>query len=330
MLSGIAQIDSLYKVMAKTHVDGDMGWDYVAVDEGPNRLYVSHGNMVQVLDLNLDNKVIGTIKGLNGVHGIAIASDLKKGFISSGKDSSVTVFDLGNLAVIAKIQVTGLNPDAIVYDKSTQRVLTFNGKSKNSTVIDAKTNSVIGTIDLPGKPEFSVSDGKGKLYDNLEDKNMICVIDAATMKVVNTWSLSPGDGPTGLAIDAKNRRLFSVCDNKMMIIMDADNGKVITTIPIGQRVDAVAFDVNNKRIYSSNGDGTLTVIQQDAADKYHIIENVATQKGARTCAVNSTTHEIYLPTAEFTPAPPKPDGGPKPRPGVVPGSFVILVIAPMK
>ena len=321
---------SQYKVANKFHLDGDMGWDYVAVDESSNRLYVSHGNMVQVLDLKNGGKVIGTIGNLNGVHGIALADDLNKGFITSGRDSSVAIFDLKTLVTITKFKVTGAGPDAILYDKFSQRVFTFNGRTSNSTVIDAKTNAIVGTIELPGRPEFAVADGNGKIYDNLEDKSMICVINSTSMKVENTWSLAPGDGPSGLAIDVKSRRLFSVCDNKMMVIMNADNGKIITTVPIGEHPDAAGFDVSVDRAYSSNGDGTLTVVKEDAGDKFTLLENVTTQKGARTCAVNSITHHIYLPTAEFGAAPkPTPDK-PKPRPSIVPNSFQILDVELVK
>ncbi|HXB12337.1 MAG TPA: YncE family protein [Bacteroidia bacterium] len=326
---GFAQTKSQYKIANKFHVDGDLGWDYIACDDSANRLYVSHGTMVQVLDLNNGGKVIGTIAGLNGVHGIAVASDLNKGFITSGKDSVVAVLDLTTFATIAKVKVTGAGPDAILYDKFTHKVFTFNGHSNNSTVIDAKTNAVIGTIDLPGKPEFAVADGNGKVYDNLEDKNMICVINATTMKVETTWSIAPGDGPSGLAIDTKNHRLFSVCD-KLMVIVNADNGKIVTTLPIGDRVDATAFDVSLNRVYSSNGDATLTVVQEDGPDKFTVLENVATAKGARTCALNSKTHHVYLPSAEYG-APPAPTADkPKPKPPIKPNSFQILDVEYVK
>ena len=220
---------SHYKIANNIHVDSNGGWDYTTVDEQSNRLYVSHGTIVQVVDLNT-SKVIAIIPNTNGVHGIALAQDLNKGFISDGKDSAVTIFDLKTNATIAKIQVTGQKPDAIVYDDVTKRVFTLNGKSNNATVIDAKTNKVIGTIALDGKPEFCVADGTGKLFVNLEDKSAIEEIDANSMKVLKQWSIAPGESPTGLAIDKKNRRLFSVCDNKMMVVSDADKGTVVTTV----------------------------------------------------------------------------------------------------
>ncbi len=319
---------SHYKIADKISLEGDGGWDYIAVDDNTNKLYVSHGTVVQIVDLST-NKLVGTIPDTKGVHGIAIASDLNKGFISDGKDSAVTIFDLTTMAVIAKINVTGKNPDAICYDKVNQRVLTFNGRSSNATVIDAKTNTVIGTIALPGKPEFAVADGTGKIFFNLEDKSMICSVDTKTMKLGETWSIAPGDGPSGLAIDTKTRRLFSVCDNKLMVIVNADNGKAITTLPIGDGVDAVAFDNGSNKIYSSNGDGTLTVVEEKDANTFTVLENVATQKRARTDCVNSKTHHIYLPTAEFGTAPEATKENAHPRPPVKPGSFIVLDIVPV-
>ena len=329
LVSTVAFAQSKYKIADKIHLDGDGGWDYCAVDENANRLYVSHGTLVQVVDLST-NKVVGTILDTKGVHGIAIASDLNKGFISDGKDSAVTIFDLTTLATITKVTITGQNPDAIVYEPVTHRVFTFNGRSSNSTVIDAKTNAVIGTITLPGKPEFAVADGAGKLYFNLEDKSTICSIDAATMKTGDSWSLAPGDGPSGLAIDTKTRRLYSVCDNKMMVVVNADNGKVVTTVATGDRTDAAGFDNSKNIVYSSNGDGTLTAIKEESADKYTVIENVATQKGARTCAVNSKTHHIYLPCAEFGETPAATKDKPHPRPSIKAGSFMVLDVVPVE
>jgi YVTN family beta-propeller protein len=316
---------SHYKLAKSIPVDSNGGWDYTAVDEQTNRLYISHSTMVQVLDLNT-SKVIAIIPNTNGVHGIALAQDLNKGFISDGKDSAVTIFDLKTNATLAKILVTGQKPDAIVYDKVTHRVFAFNGKSNNATVIDAKTNTVIGTIPLDGKPEFSVADGTGKIYVNIEDKSEISEIDASSMKVLNTWSIAPGEEASGLAMDTKNRRLFAVCSNKMMVIVNADNGKVVSTVTIGDGPDAAAFDPGKMRIYSSNGEGTLTVVQ-DSADTYKVLEDVTTQKSARTMAINTKTHHIYLPAAHFMPLHPIRAGAPKPKPQVRPGTFVILDVA---
>lgn len=326
---GFAQSAMEYKVVDKIKLEGDLGWDYIAVDDSTNRLYVSHGDRVQVVDLANGNKLLATITGLNGVHGIAVADEFNKGFISSGKDSSVLVFDLKTFATITKFKVTGGNPDAILYDKFSKRVFTFNGKSNNSTVIDAATNNIVGTIDLVGKPEFAVSDGKGKIYDNLEDKNMICAIDASTLKVLNNWPLN-AESPSGLAIDTKTRTLFSVCDNKVMAVVNADNGRVMQTLTIGDGPDAAGFDTGLNRVFSSNSDGTLTVIEEKGTYAFGTPVNITTQKRARTCAVNSKTHHIYLPTADLGPAPEPTKEKPHPKPTIVPGSFVILDVEMVK
>ena len=321
-------VKSQYRIANKIHLDGDNGWDYITCDETTNRLFVSHGNMVQVVDLS-NNQLIGTIPDTKGVHGIVVANDLNKGFVSCGRDTSVVVFDLKTFAVTATIKVTGINPDAILYDKFSNKVFTFNGRSSNSTVIDANTNSIVETIPLEGKPEFAVTDEKGKIYVNIEDKNLLCEINSNTLKVEQNWSISPGDEPSGLAIDNENHRLFSVCGNKLMVIVDAISGKVITTVPIGDRVDGVAFDKIVNRAYSSNGDGTMTVVQ-GVKDNYVVLENVPTQTGARTIAVNSKTNHLYLPTAEFDPAPEPTAENPHPRPKIKPGTFVILDVEYVK
>ena len=210
-----------YQIVNRIHMPGEMGWDYCAVDEENNTLYVSHGTRVEVIDLK-EGKLVDSILHTNGVHGIAIANDLNKGFISNGKDSSVTVFNLKTHATLAKVNVTGQKPDAITYDKVTHRVFTFNGKTNNATVLNAKTNAVEGTIALDGKPEFAVADGTGKIYVNIEDKSNTAEIDCKTMKVLREWSIKPGESPSGLAMDTKNHRLFSVCDNHLMVISDAE------------------------------------------------------------------------------------------------------------
>lgn len=329
LFASLCNAQSHYKIAGKIQLEGNSFWDYITVDDATNHLYVSHGTMVQVVDLNT-SKLLGTIPNTNGVHGIALADDLNKGFISDGRDAQVTVIDLSKLTTITTIKVTGKNPDAIVYDAVSQRVFTFNGRSNNSTVIDAKTNKVIGTIDLPGRPEFAVADGRGKIFFNLEDKSKICRIDTKAMKVEVTWDLAPGEGPSGLAMDRKNRRLFSVCDNKMMVIMNADNGKIITTIPTGEHTDGAAFDSVKMIAYSSNGEGTLTAVKEESPDKFKLYENVPTQLGARTCTVNSKTHRIYLPTAEFGPRPAPTKEHPHQRPTLKPGSFVVLDIVEVK
>jgi len=316
-----AQTAQVCKLVNKIPLEGDGGWDYLTIDEATNTAYVSHNNIVLVVDLT-NAKTISTISNLNGVHGIALAKDLNKGFISSGRDSSVTVFDLTTNQTIVKIQVTGKNPDAILYDSFSKLVFTFNGKTSNSTVIDAKTNQVIATIKLDGKPEFSQTDLKGNIYVNIEDKSLINVIDTKSLKVTQHWLISPGEEPSGLALDNENHRLFSVCGNKMMVITDAQTGKIITTFPIGDNCDGVAFDAVLKRAYSSNGDGTITVVQEVNKDKFVVLENAVSQKSARTIAVNIKTHHLYLPAAEFNP---KPEGAPaNQRPTMKSGSFVLL------
>ncbi len=314
----------LYKVVNQIHLEGDGGWDYLSVDEATGRLYVSHSSMALIVDLKT-GKQIGKIDGTNGIHGIAFVNSLNKGFTSNGRDSSVTVFDLKTLEVTGKIKVTGKNPDAILFDAFSQKLFTFNGGSANSTVIDPKTNTVIGTIQLDGKPEFSVSDGKGKIYVNIEDKSEISVINANTLKVDKSWSIAPGEEPSGLALDNETHRLFSVCSNKLMVISDAEAEKVVTTLPIGDGCDGVAFDPQRKRIFSSNGEGTITVVQEENKDRYKVIETIVSQRGARTIAIDKTTHHLYLPTAEFGAS---VEGAR--RPPIKSGTFRVLDVALVK
>lgn len=315
---------SHYSLVNTLHIHGETGWDYCAVDEENNTLYVSHGTRTEVINLKTF-KQVDSIMDTHGVHGIAIANDLNKGFISDGKDTAVTIFDLKSHVILAKIMVTGNNPDAITYDKTTHRVFTFNGKSKNATVIDAKTNAILGTIDLDGKPEFCVADGTGKLFVNIEDKNELAEIDASTMKVLHEWSVAPGESPSGLTMDLKNRKLFSVCDNKLMVVSNADKGVVIGTVPIGDGPDAASFDPEKGRVYSSNGDGTMTVVY-DSADTYKVFETVKTQYRSRTMTINTKTHHLYLPGGQMKPLPPVRVGADKPKPGIKEGTFVVLDI----
>jgi DNA-binding beta-propeller fold protein YncE len=321
-------LSSGYKILNKIHLEGDGGWDCLTIDDSTSRLFISHGTMVQVLDVNT-HTVVGTLIDTKGVHAIALARNINKGFISNGKDTSVTVFNLKTLQVITKVKATGNNPDAIIFDPFSQKVFVYNGKSSNATVIDANSNKVIGTIVLPGKPEFSVTDGIGKVYVNIEDKSQICVINSSTLKVDQTWSVAPGKEPSGLAIDTKTRRLFVVCDNKLMIILNADNGNVVSKLDIGERVDGVEFDPSLKRAYSSNGDGTLTIVQEENGNTFKVLENFTTQKGARTIALDSKTHHIYLPVAEYGEDPAATTENPHPRPSIKPNTFRILEIQPL-
>jgi DNA-binding beta-propeller fold protein YncE len=318
-----------YKVVNKIHLPGETWWDYPSIDASTGRLFVSRGTMVQVVDVR-DGKLVGTIPNTEGVHGIALAEDLNRGFTSDGADSSVTVFNLKTLKIIAKIPVTGRGPDAILYDPFTHRVFTCNGGTSNSTVIDARTDKVVGTIELSGRPEFSATDGQGRIYINIEDKSLIDEINPRTMKIEHVWPIAPGEHPSGLAIDARNHVLFSVCHNKLMVVMNALDGKVITTLPIDERVDGAAYDPVLQRAYSSNGEGTLTIVQREGRDSYKVLEVLQTQAGARTIALDTKTHRLYLPTAEFNPRPEPTAANPRPRPTMKENSFVVLEVAPVK
>jgi YVTN family beta-propeller protein len=315
---------SLYKIVNKISLPGDGFWDYIAVDETHGRIFVSHATMVQVVDM-ITGKLAGTIPDTRGVHGMAFATRLNKGFTSNGRDSSLTVFNLTSLEIIGKIRVNGQNPDAILYDDFSTHVFTGNGRSASMSVVDAANNSEIATIPLEGKPEAIVTDGKGKIYVNIEDKSTIVVIDATSLKVISRWPVAPGEEPSGLAFDSENHRLFSVCSNKLMVIMDAITGRMITTLPIGERCDGAAFDPVLMRAYSSNGEGTLTVVQEINAGNFKVLGNFPTQPSARTMALDPVSHHLYLPAAEFGEA----VAGDR-RPPVKPGSFVVLDVAAVK
>jgi YVTN family beta-propeller protein len=317
---------SEYKVVNKFHIEGDGGWDYLNVDELTGRIFVSHGMVVNVID-EKDGRLLGTIPDTKGVHGIAIAADLNKAFISNGRDSSVTIIDLKSLEFITKVNVTGQNPDAIMYDAFSHKVFAFNGRSSNATVIDGVTNKVLATIKLDGKPENTVTDGKGKVYVNIEDKSEISVINSTENKVMQTWSIAPGEEPSGLALDNETHRLFTVCSNKLMVVLDALSGNVITTLPIGARCDGAAFDPMLKRAYSSNGEGTMTVVQEISPEEFKVLENVPTLPGARTITVDKKTHHIFMSTAEFEPVNPSADNSNR-RPAIKPGTFMVLDLVP--
>ena len=343
-----------YKVVNTLKVGGEGGWDYLTADPNTHNVFLSRGTHVLVINGDSGQQV-ADIAGTDGVHGIALAHDLNKGFTSNGRSNDVTVFDLKSLKETAKVKLEGAqNPDAILYDPATKHVFTFNGRTSNSSVIDGTNNNVIATISLDGKPETAVSDGRGMVFVNIEDKGEIQQIDAKNNKVVNTWSIKPCEEPSGLAMDQKGRRLFAGCGNKMMAIVNADTGKVIDTPAIGAGVDACGWDPDRKLAFSSNGrDATLTVIHEDSPDKFTVADNVKTEPGARTMSVDIKSHKVYLVTADFQTAPADsappsggaPSGGasgsaapaggaaagqqqpPRPRRVMVPGSFRVLVVA---
>ena len=319
-----SQAQTNYKIVNKIHLQGNEKWDYLFSDDQAGRLYVSHGTIVQVVD-ETNGQLIGTIEGMKGVHGIAIVTDLGKGYISSGKDTTVVVFDTKTLKVLSKIKVSGLNPDAILFDPFSRKIFTSNGKSNSSTVIDPVTDKIVATIALEGKAESAVSDGKGKVYMNFEKESKLCQINATTFKSENVWPLAPGEEPTGLALDNENHRLFSTCNNKIMTVVDCMSGKVISTIPIGEDSDGAAFDPESGLIYSSNGGGTLTVVKEDKNDSFSVLENLPTQKGAKTITVNHKTHHIYLSASDFEP---ETDASQKAK--IAANTFVVLDIAPIK
>jgi YVTN family beta-propeller protein len=315
-----------YHLLKKIPLGGEGGWDYIAFDSPTRRLFISRGTKVVVLNVDTGT-VSGEIPNTDGVHGIAFAPELNRGYTSNGRANTVTIFDLKTLQVIGMAKA-GTNPDAIVYDPASKRVFTMNGRSNDSTAIDAATGNVLGTIPVTGKPEFAVADGAGHVYVNIEDKSEELQIDTQSLKVTAQWPLAPCEEPSGLAMDVAHRRLFPGCHNQMMPVVNADSGKVIATPAIGDGVDASAFDPGTGYAFASNGQSaTLTVVHEDAPDKFSVVENVATQKGARTMALDPKTHEVYLVTADFGAAPAAIPENPHPRPTLVPGSFVVLVYA---
>jgi DNA-binding beta-propeller fold protein YncE len=317
-----------YHIVKKIAVGGEGGWDYAFVDSPAHRLYVSHGTKAVVIDLDRDS-VIGEVAPANGIHGIAVVPALHRGFTSNGRDTTVTIFDLATLATIGSARVSGANPDAILYDGTSKHLFTFNGRGINASVLDPATGTVLATIPMPGKPEFAQADGSGLVFVNIEtDTGQIVVIDARAMKETKRYWLPGCQEPSGLAYDKKHDRLFSVCGNAVMVVSDPVAGKVVATVPIGPGVDAAAFDPGTSLAFASNGgDGTMTVVHQDGADKYTVLGNVATQRGSRTMALDPRTHRVYLSAAEFGPAPePTAPGGRPGRPPMIPGSFSVLVL----
>jgi DNA-binding beta-propeller fold protein YncE len=316
---------SEFSVAQHWKLGGPGGWDILVVDAAAKRLYVSRGDRVVVVDTE-SGKDVGEIPHTDGVHAVALAHEFGLGYTSNGKANSVTVFDLKSLKTVKEIKVDGQNPDLILYDKPTRQVFVFNGRSANASVIDAKDGTVVGTIALGGKPEFAVSDETGRVFVNIEDKHELVAIDAHTRKVDTRWPLSACEEPTGLAIDIAHHRLFSACANEHMAVTDSTNGRQVASVPIGKGPDGAAFDPQLGLAFTSNGqDGTLTVVHEDDPDHFSVVQTLATQRSARTLALDPKTHKIYLAAAEFGTAPAPTSEQPKPRPPMVPDSFVILV-----
>jgi YVTN family beta-propeller protein len=328
LLASVAQgaVSRAYEVQRQYVVGGSGGWDYLTIDSAANQLFIARSDRVLVVN-TADGGLIATIPDTQGVHGIALAKALGKGFTSNGRADTVTVFDLKSLNTIATIDVDGHNPDAILYDTASRELFTFNGRSEDISVIDPAKAAVVAKIPAGGKPEFAAADGAGRIFFNIEDKSQLGVIDSSTNQLIATWPLPNCEEPTGLAIDVRHERLFSVCGNGVLVVTDAKSGKHIAEVPIGKGPDAAAFDVKRGLVFSSNGqDGTLTVIHEDDADHFTVIATVDTQKSARTMALDAATHRVYLVAAQFGPAPAPTADQPHPRPSVLDGSFKVLVV----
>lgn len=316
-----------YHLGSTYKLGGDGGWDYLTIDSATRHFYIARGTHVLVIDAD-SGKPIGDIPDTPGVHGIALAPELGRGFTSNRREGTVTIFDLASLKPIAKVKA-GENPDAIIYDPATKRVFTFNGRSQDSTAIEAASGTVVGTIKLDGKPEFAVSDGKGEVFVNIENKSEMVAIDPEKLQVKATWSLAPGcESPSGLSMDRQNRRLFAGCENQVMAVVNADNGEMVATLPIGKGVDATRFDPGTRFAFASCGQqGVLTVIHEDSLDKFSVVENVPTQQGARTMELDEKTHKVFSVTAKFGPLGAPTADHPHPWPTILPDSFVVLVLS---
>jgi YVTN family beta-propeller protein len=314
-----------YRVTNHFSVGGDGGWDYLTFDADAGRLFITRGTHVLVLDATT-GKTLGDIPDTPGVHGVALATDLGVAAISNGKSGTVTLFDLKTLKKTSEVRV-GTKPDAILYDPSSHDVFAFNGVSHDVTIIDPTKATVIATIPLGGAPEFATSDHRGHVFVNLEDKSEIVEIDVSTKKTLAHWSLKGCEDPSGLAMDQANSRLFSVCSNQVMTVLDSTTGKLVATLPIGKHPDAAAFDPEAHLVFSSNGEGTLTIIHEDSPDKYAVIQTLPTAPGARTMALDPKSHTIYLVTAKFGATPAATAEQPHPRPAIIPGTFEVLVVA---
>jgi YVTN family beta-propeller protein len=316
--------DSSYFVMGRLAIGGDGGWDYPSVDPNTHLLYLSRADHVTVVD-TVSGKSIGEIPDTAGVHGIALAPELNRGFISCGKSNTVKVFDLKSRTLLASV-ATGDGPDAILYERHTERVFAFNGRGRSVTVIDAKTNIVVATIPLGGKPEFARADGRGGVFVNIEDTAELGMIDARSAVLKARWPLPNCAEPSGLALDAAHHRSFSTCANQILAVTNVDSGQSVASVPIGKGVDGGEFDPMTQNVFSANGEGTLTVVHEGSPDHYTVQQTLSTQRGARTVALDSATHRLYLPTADLSPPPPANDANTHPRPTAIPGTFVVLVV----
>jgi DNA-binding beta-propeller fold protein YncE len=313
-------------VTARWKLGGAGGWDYLTLDSSGQRLFISRGTRVEVVN-TASGAVMGTIPDTAGVHGIALAEDLKRGYTTNGKADSVTVFDLGTLKVIQETKIAAHNPDAILYEPVGKHVFTFNGKSKDFTVFDASSLALLATVPVPDKPEFAVDDGAGRIYVNIEsDPGQLIAIDSRTFTIKAKWPLPGCSSPSGLAIDQAHHRLFSVCDGNVMAVTDATSGAQVARVPIGEGPDAVAYDAKRGLVFSSNGEGNLTIVRQRSADQYEVASTVKTQRGARTMALDPATGKVYVVTAEFGPTPAATAEQPHPRPSPTSDSFTVLVL----
>jgi len=326
---GTATADDLkLGVLQRWQLGGSGGWDYLTFDPATKRLFVSRATRVEVIDSG-SGKPVGSIADTQGVHGIALAQNLNRGYTSNGRANTVTMFDLQTLKTLQEAKVSGRNPDSILYDPIGKHVFTFNGASKDVTVLDAATLAIVATVPVPDKPEFSVTDGQGRIFVNIEsDPGQLFVIDSRTLKKESLWPLPGCDSPSGLALDSVHHRLFSVCDNKVMAITDANDGRQVARVPIGEGPDAAAYDAARGNVYSSNGAGNLSVVHQDSADRYTVTATVPTQRSARTMALDPATGNIYLAAADFGAVPAATPDQPHPRPALLADSFVILTVGP--
>ena len=326
-LAGAQASATGYHVTQRIPLGGDGGWDYIAVDTARGRLFLTRSDRVMVVD-QASGKLVGEITGLNRGHGVAFDYASNHGFATSGADSTVTMFDLGTLAVL-KRTIAAVDDDAVLYDPVSKRVFTMNGDANSVSVIDPMSGDRVGNIDLGGKPEFGVTDRAGKLYINIEDKGEVVEVDPVAMKATRRWSIAPCEEPSGLALDVAHRRLFSVCGNRTMAVSDAASGKLITTLPIGAGVDGAAFDPVSGNAFASNGEGTVTVVHEDAPDKFRVVSTVPTMTGARTIAADPRTHRVYTVGAKFGPMPAAAAGSTgRRRPPMIPGSFTLIVLEP--